>query len=259
VAWGVRVGSGTTVASGNITLTEPASTASGDLLVACIGYRSNAAFTVPGDWNLVATQQSSGDTDTTNGIASALMMWTIRGGSAPTLTFNRTAGDVATGVIVGYTGGHASAPFDVGSANTLAVANVNADTASLTTAEAGELIVAMAAFGDALANTGFDAATDPATGSGSTDTTTPPTNGAWEERFDAFTSTGADLGVCVGDAVRATAGSTGLITATTSAAARHAMVAAAFKLAAVGGGGTIAGPLVNSHRLKSLVHGALAR
>ena len=55
---------------GNITLTEPAGIAEGDLMVACLGYRGSNAFTLPSGWSLVATQQSSGDIDATNGIAS---------------------------------------------------------------------------------------------------------------------------------------------------------------------------------------------
>ncbi|HKX84566.1 MAG TPA: hypothetical protein VJL58_10140, partial [Pyrinomonadaceae bacterium] len=151
MAWGVpKIGSLVAAASGNLTLTEPAGIAEGDLMIACIGYRSNAAFTVPGDWNLVATQQSSGDTDATNGIASGLMMWCVRGGSAPTLTFNRTAGDVAQGRIIAYSGGHPTAPFDAGTANTLGSASATVTTGSINTAEAGELIVAMTSAGDNL-------------------------------------------------------------------------------------------------------------
>jgi hypothetical protein len=202
-------------------------------MVACIGYRSNAAFTVPGDWNLIDTQQSSGDTDATSGIASGLMMWCVRGGSAPTLTFSRTAGDVAQGQILSYTGGHASAPFDTGSANTLASASVTATTGTITTAEAGELIVAMVSCGDNLTTSAFDA-TDPATASGAIDTTTAPTAGTWIQRANTGTNTGADHGLAVADAIRADAGATGTIQATVSGAgARHVMIAGAFKLAEV--------------------------
>jgi hypothetical protein len=235
MAWGVpKIGAVATVASGNITLAEPAGIAQGDLMVACIGYRSNAAFTVPGDWNLVATQQSSGDTDATNGIASGLMMWCVRGASAPTLTFNRTAGDVAQGRIIAYSGGHASAPYDTGSSNTRTSGNVSAFTDTITTAEAGELIVAMVSAGDNLTTSGFLAVTDPTTASGATDTTTAPTAGTWIERADTGTGTGADHGLAIADAVKATAGATGTISATVSAAAQHVMIAGAFKLAASG-------------------------
>jgi hypothetical protein len=233
MAWGVpKIGARAEVASGNLTLAEPAGIAAGDLMVACIAYRSNAAFTVPGDWNLVATQQSSGDTDATNGIASGVMMWTVRGGSAPTLTFNRTAGDVAHGRIIAYTGGHASTPYDTGSAGTPGINQVAATTAGFNTAEAGELLVAMTSAGDTLTCSGFDAVTDPGTASGATDTTTAPTNGTWIERVDDTTGTGADSGLAIADAIRATAGATGTFSATISGLGRHPMIVGAFKLAA---------------------------
>jgi hypothetical protein len=230
MAWGVpKIGNLAAAASGNLALSEPAGIAAGDLMVACIGYRSNAAFTVPGDWNLVATQQSSGDTDATNGIASGLMMWCIRGGSPPTLTFNRTAGDVAQGRILAYSGATAS-PFDAGTANTLGSASTTVTTGTITTAEANELIVAMVSAGDNLSSSAFDAATDPTTASGATDTTTAPTAGTWIERADDGTGTGADHGLAIADAIRASAGATGTIQATVSASARHVMIAAAFKM-----------------------------
>lgn len=229
MAWSApKIGALVEAASGNLALSEGAGVASGDLMVACIGYRSNAVFTVPGDWNLVATQQSSGDTDATNGIASGLMMWCVRGGSAPTLTFTRTAGDVAQGRIMAYSGGHAS-PFDTGSANTLGSASVTVTTGTITTAEDGELIIAMVSCGDNLTTVAFDAATDPATASGAGNPTAFPQVGIWTERTDDGTGTGADHGLAIADAIRGTAGATGTMQATVSASARHVMIAAAFK------------------------------
>lgn len=237
MAWGVpKIGTPveTTVSGGDLTLGEPAGIAQGDLLIACIAYRSNAAFSVPGTggWSVVATQQSSGDIDATNGIASGLMAWCIRGASAPGLTFTRTGGDVARGCLIAYSGGHASAPYDTGSANTLGAASVTVTTGTITTAEAGELIVAMMAGGDNYTTSAFDAATDPTTASGATDTTTAPTNGTWIERSDSGSNTGADTSLAIADAIRATAGATGTIQCTTSGAGRSVMIAGAFKLAA---------------------------
>lgn len=231
MAWSVpKIGALAEVASGNLTLAEPAGIVQGELMVCFISYRSNAAFTVPGDWTLVATQQSSGDTDATNGIASGLMMWCVRGASAPTLTFNRTAGDVAQGRILAYSGNQKPSPFDVGTANTLAVASATVTTGTFTTAQANELIVAMVSCGDNLTTSAFDAATDPATASGATDTTTAPTVGTWIERADNGTGTGADNALAIADSIRGTAGATGTIQATVSAIARHVMIAAAFKI-----------------------------
>lgn len=227
-SWGVpRIGTVVEDATGNFTMTEPASSAAGDLMIACVGWRSNAAVTPPAGWSVVATQQNSGDTDATNGIASGTMWYLIRGGSAPDLVGVRTAGDVLQAQIVSYTGALAT-PFDAGTANTLAVASATNTTATITTAQAGELVVACSSAGDNLTASAFDA-TDPATASGATDTTTAPATGIWKERFDVGTGTGADHGLAFADAIRATAGATGTIQVTISAIAQHVLIAATFK------------------------------
>ncbi|MFH1048912.1 MAG: hypothetical protein V1732_04585, partial [Patescibacteria group bacterium] len=223
-----KIGSLVEAASGNITLVEPAGIAQGDLMVACIGYRSNVPFTLPTGWALVATQQSSGDIDATNGIASGVMAYIVRGASAPSLVFTRTLGDVAQGRIIAYSGMSAT-PYDTGSANTLAVAAFDVTTASITTAEANELLVAMVSVGDDDTSTAFLAATAPATPSGATDTTTAPTVGTWIERADNTTLTGADNGLAIADAVKATAAATGTIQATVADNSRNVMIVGAFK------------------------------
>lgn len=231
-AWGVpKISTAVTAASGNITLNEPAGIAQGDLMVACISYRSNAAFTLPtgGAWSLVATQQSLGDTDFSAGVGSGLMAYAVRGASAPNLVFTRTAGDIARGVIVAYTGGNAT-PYDTGSSLTAAYGTV-ASTTTFSTAEAGELIVACMGGGDNVTSSAFDAATDPATESGATDTTTAPTNGTWLERYDNGSNGGADEALAIADAIRQTAGATGIMQVTLSGNGRHVMVAGAFKQA----------------------------
>jgi hypothetical protein len=238
VAWGVpKIGAvATPSAFGNYTLTEPAGIAEGDLMVACFAIRGAIVFDLPSDWARVAADQTSGDADATNGIASGQMFWCVRGGSAPTLTFTRVNGEVAMGRIIAYSGGHASAPHDTGSSNTLASASATATTGTISTAEAGELLVAMTACGDNLTTSAFDA-TDPGTASGATDTTTAPTDGTWLERADSGTGTGADTALAIADAIRATAGATGTVQSTVSASAQHVMFVGAFKLAAGGGGG----------------------
>lgn len=235
MAWGVpKIGTVATVASGNLTLTEPSGIATGDLMIACIGYRSNAAFTVPGDWNLVSTQQSLGDTDATNGIASGLMMYCVRGGSAPTLTFNRTGGDVAQGRILAYSGGHATDPFDAGLSTTVNPAtSAPAIASAFAVAAGGELLVAMVSCGDALTSSTFDAGAVCTIASGATDTTTAPTSNTWIERADTTTATGADHGLAIADGVSASSGNIQPF-ATVTASARHVIIAGAFKPAASG-------------------------
>lgn len=234
-AWGVpKIGTIVTVAAGvgNITLTEPTGVAQGDLMIATIAAKSNYAFTLPAGWTLVATQRSSGDVDSTAGVASGVMAYIVRGASAPDLTFTRsTSADVGHGRITAYSGSF-STPYDTGSSATT-LTSTTPTTASITTAGAGELLVAMVACGDNYLTSAFDAATDPTTASGATNTTTAPTNGTWLERSDAGTNTGADTALATADAIRAGAGSTGTLQATVATAAGHVLIVGAFKLAVV--------------------------
>lgn len=230
MTWALRtpLGAAATVASGDITLVESPNVVQGDIMIACIAIRSTVGF-ANGDWTLIESQLS-GDTDDTNGIASGEMWYCIRGASAPSLVFTRTGGDVAHGRVFCYGGGHAT-PLDTHSSNTLGADSTTVTTASITTSEDGELIVAMTAAGDTRDTSSFDAATDPATASGAVDTTTAPTAGTWIQRHNSTTTTGADTGLGVADAIRATAGATGTVQATMSQAARHVMIVAAFKAA----------------------------
>lgn len=88
----VGIGTSAGVTSGNLTLTEPAGVAADDVLVACIGTRGSNVVTLPASWQAIA-QDSGGNTNlTTSGIAGGLMCYIVRGGSAPDLTWVRTAG-----------------------------------------------------------------------------------------------------------------------------------------------------------------------
>ena len=139
----VGISSAVTAASGNITLTEPAGVQQGDLLVAVISYRSNAAFSDPSDWTNV-TSQNTGNTVTANtgSIGSGRMSYIVRGASAPALTFTRTAGEVAHGRIIAYrnawTGG---APLVTSTSTTLGTAATAINVTGLTTANENDLVV----------------------------------------------------------------------------------------------------------------------
>jgi len=217
------------VASGNLTLNAPTGGAQGDLYVACVAYRSNVAFGLPANWNLVATQQSSGDTDATQGIASGVMAYIIRGTSDPSFVFTRTLGDVAQGVIVCYRGVNNAAPYDTGGAATLGAIG-EPSLAGISTAEALELIVAMVSSGDNSLCITFDAVTNPSTASGAISTTTAPTNDTWIHRFDRGSNTGADTGLSVADGLKATAGATGTFSADAATTTRSVFIVGAFKL-----------------------------
>lgn len=228
----VGVSNAAEVASGNLTLvTTGVTIQTGDLVVACIAARGNAAFSAPDASWAIVEQQTSGNTATdSTSIASGVMMvcesWPA---VAPSLVFTRTGGDVGRGVLMVYRGQKAAASLDSHSSATLAANSVTAATASITTAEDSELLVAMVAGANEGAVSAFRAATDPTTQSGATDVVSSGLEGIWYERHDSQTLTGADATLSVGDAVKSAAGATGELRATHNASLRHVMIVAAFK------------------------------
>jgi len=226
-------------ASGNYTLTLPSGSQSGDVVVAAIAMRSNVGFTVPAGWTQ-ANQDTGGNTtnNTTASDTSSLQAYIIRGGSAPSMVFTRTGGSRALGVVAVYRYTDQSAPptFDTSVLTPLGAAATAISGTGLTTGAAGELIVG-AVFGARNITVSNFRATNPATGSGSTDTTANPADGAWTERADSLNGTSPTVGIFLADAVRTSAGATGSLLATASASALHAIGAMAF--APPTGGGTI--------------------
>lgn len=248
MAWSiVAVGGASIQASGDLTPGLPTGATTGDLLVACIAYRSTEPFTLPANWLLIDTQQSLGDLDATGGIASGLMAYIVHGASPPSRTFTRTGGDVGFGVIVAYRGGNTSTPYDTGLAATLGAVGEPA-LAAISTAEANELLVAFIAHGDNTSTTQMNA-TDPGTESGETNTTTAPTVGTWIERYDGGSNTGADTTNSIFDAVKAGSGTTGAFSANAVTLSRSVMIVGAFKIAA---GGPPTGIATKVHHYKQL-------
>lgn len=227
----VGIGGAATATSGNLALTAPAGGQKGDLYVAVIAYRSNAAFTGPANWT-IHQQQSTGNTSTTTNtsIGSGLIASIVHSGTAPATTFTRTLGDVALGRIFIYRASNGYPTFMTSSSSTAAANATALSTAELNITGADTLIVAGFCGADNTTVSTFDAATDPTTASGATDTTTPPTAGTWYERADTGTNTGADTALGIADAVKATPGLTGSITCTAGVSSRHVMVAAAFNV-----------------------------
>jgi hypothetical protein len=203
-----------TVASGNLTLNAPSSGAEGNLYVAVIGYRGTADFTLPSGWNLVA-QQTDGDTDSTDGIASAVMAWIIRGASEPSFVFTRTAGDVATGYVMRFTGSFDSNSLDKQTSATAGSIAATVVATGFTTTAASHIVGFLANGDNDTTMTSLVAATNP--------TTTT-------ERADSGSNTGADVHVGAYEAAGPTAGATGNFTGTQGAAdGRMAIIVAAFK------------------------------
>jgi len=234
----VGLGTNTTVTATGITLVEPAGVAPGDLLVACIAFRAASAtsVTLPAGWTRVGEQKTGNTTAAAStSIANGVMAYIVRGGSAPSYAFTLPAANVGMGRVIAYRGQHASSPFDLSSAATTATATTAVSVTGLTTSAADELLVAMVGAGRGGTWTNFRATT-PATGSGTTDTTTAPVV-AWTERTDNTTTSGADVGLAMFDALKSAAGATGNFLTTGSLSAGHAVIVGAFKLAVAAGAG----------------------
>lgn len=206
----------TAVTSGNVTGTESVGTAQGDLLVAVVSARSTAAFTLPSGWTIVGTQQSSGDTATTLGIASGLICAIARGVSAPDLVWVRTAGDRGQVRVHTFRSSNAAVTLnqDGSSTTTQGASGTSISVAGFTTTVAGDLIV----FGVAVGDNG--------TVSSYANTTAALT---WNTIAGAGDNTGADGGTSSAWGVQAAAGATGSFTATSSISNRPAVLIGSFK------------------------------
>jgi hypothetical protein len=228
----VGIGTNVVVTTTGITLTEPAGTQVGDLLVACIGFRAASAtsVTLPAGWTRVGEQKTGNTTAATStSIANACMAYIVRGASPPGYGFTLPAANVGMGQVVAYRGQHTT-PFDLASAATTATAITAVSVTGLTTTVANELLVAMVGAGRGGTWTNFRATT-PGTGSGATDITNSPSSTTWAERADNTSVSGADVGLAVFDAIKATAGATGNFLTTGSLSGGHAVIVGAFKLA----------------------------
>lgn len=217
----VAEGSVANVASGNVTPGAPAGTQAGDLLIACIAYRSNAAFTNPtgGEWTTIATQQSSGNTSTTasTAIASGHMAYCIRGASDPNFTFTRTGGNVARAMVFAFRGVDPTTPLDNANAVTEASNTTTPTVSGWTPSRANNLYVQFCAGADNVTSSAWTQSG----GSGFS---------SWTEQEDSNTTSGADTNLSV---AWATASGTDAITnfsLTKAASSRHVLFAAGFNV-----------------------------
>lgn len=216
----------------------------GDLLVACLAYRTSStqSITLPtgGEWTRVAERKANNTLTTTSAVASGMMAHCVRGASDPNFAFSfPVVPSVTIGRIVAYRGVDTSSPQDTQTSFTTAVNTTAVSGTGLTTANDDELIVAMAAGGQEAGWLNFAAATDPAVATAATAIVANPERGAWLERSDNSTTTGADTSLGIFDAIKASAGATGNLSVTASLAASHVVIAGAFKRAA-GGAYTLA-------------------
>lgn len=219
------VGGGLDVAvtSGNIVLAPVGGSppSPGDLLIAAIAYRSNAAFTAPdGSWTK-QEEENLGDVGTLSGIASLVVFWKIATASEPaSYTFTRTGGSRADGSVYVFRGNVQSSPIDGSSSATLGAATFTATSPSLTTTLANDMLfmVMAAATNNSWSNEA--AATDPLAA-------------GWNEFSDNGDGDNTVASVRQGMALarKATAGATGQFSADCTVSRRNAMAVLAIKAA----------------------------
>jgi len=219
----------------------PPGSQAGDLMIVAVAYRiaSTVSVTLPtgGEWTLVAESKTNDVTaNLTTSTASGFMAYCVRGASLPNMTFTLpVAPSVSLARCLIYRGNAATSVLDGQTAFVTATNTTNISGAGLTTTVNNDLIVSAGCGGRSSTFSDFGAVTDPATGSGTSSVaTTPPVTGAWLERTDFGTATGADVTLAVADAVKGTAGATGNLTAICAAAAGHVLVAGAFRRKSAG-------------------------
>lgn len=228
----------TTVATNNITLSEPTGAQAGDLLVAVISYRSASGgsnFSAPAAdiWSSVAQVRTDNTLTTSSAVASGAMFYGIRGAGSPSYAFTRSAGaDVAMGRVVAYRNVAQTSPLDAtNGGQTTPVNTTSVSVTGLTTLQDDDLIVAMFAGGQEASVTAFAATTDLITASTTASNVTTNPAPAWVERADSISVTGSDTSLSVFDAVKPVAGSIGNLICTAAPAASHVVIAGAFKIA----------------------------
>lgn len=159
-------GAGDSQNSGSLTLPLPTG-AAGQMLVAIIGSRGAAGFSLPSGWT--AARQITNASTATAGPTSFLYAYKVRGVSEATPTFTRTGGSVAAGWCLGYTPSRGTLAYD-------AVSGITGGATSTITiptfspAGTRNLVVAAATTGSFwnLAQSGFAAASLPASASSGT-------------------------------------------------------------------------------------------
>ena len=219
------------VSSGNLGFSLPPGGA-GQLLVAMIGFRSNATFAMPAGWTQI--QQAVNADTTTGGQVSALMAFKVRAGGEPAPTFTRAGGSVAGGCLVGYTPSAGGLTFDTSSIFEQPSATTALAGTAITVASGNALVVALAVMGDyditpstTFVAAGLSAAAPP--GVLVPGTSTPVNTGQWSDAFFSgrlsptprFAAHGWDL-------AGVPAGSTGAFSGTSVASSRSRMIAASF-------------------------------
>lgn len=136
------------VNNANFTITEPTGTAQDDYLVVWVAHKSTIGYETPAGWTKLL-DQSIGDIDATDGIASGELFYIKRGASAPTLTFVKQTGtgNIALIRVTAWRGIHLTSPVRDSDSVTQSVAG-NTPTTKAISPLSGDLVLMCLAGGD---------------------------------------------------------------------------------------------------------------
>lgn len=232
----VGAGASSVVTTASQTLTEPSGTEASDLLVAFLSIRSTDTRPVilPSGWQLATSSYINNVVaDSASGASSGLIAYTIRGASAPALTFtHQSAPALSIGQIVAYRNNvrDIGSVLDVAGATRMGAAATAISVPGITTTLRDTLIVSAICGGRPNTVTAFNNATAGFSSGTSSAVTTRPEPLRWRERADTSSATGPGSGLALFDCLRSRAGATGNFSATASASGIHLVLSAAFKM-----------------------------
>src|SRR6478736_1940894 len=222
-----------------LTLTEPSGCGAGDLIIAGIGMRSTAtaagSISLPAGWTRIGESYTNNTLTTSSAVPSGTVAYIIRGSSAPSYAFPYAVGNsVIQGQCVAYW-----APSDrtistdvVGPATMSSTSGIQPSVAGITTLTDDALLIHAIVGGQESQFNDFTC-TDPNVPSGPLNSSRAPT-AAWQRRFFANTTSGADVGIGIADAIKVTAGATGNFTCGATQGAFNLIFPFAFKLSSAG-------------------------
>jgi hypothetical protein len=220
------------VLSGNVTMSLPVGGV-GQVMVAAIGFRSNAAFSMPAGWTQIDQVLSANTAD--GQPSSCLLAYKIRGASeTDPVVFTRSGGNKANGLIVGYTPTIGGAALDMSVTFTMPAAISEINHPGVTVAEPGSLVVAVSSISnpevDALQLSAASLSVGQSSALVAPNVAAPVSKADWEwVAFSTTDSAGVACATYLHDVAGVPAGATGAIVAYPVFSSRTATIVAAFK------------------------------
>jgi hypothetical protein len=211
------------VASGNMTPTNPASLTTNDILICFLNQGDNVVATMPAGWTRVDATNYTRNSGASRRIDAFWKLVTDGAGeSGAAVTVTRAAGGTGMAVIAAYSGVHTTSPIVAALSQATATSGTTITAPSITSTAANQMLILQG-------NSADDGTLGVWSG------TTPSVS----EFFDQLTALGTqDAGLSLSDGIRATAGTSGARTASSTRTIANHIGGSIFLAEAAGGGNT---------------------